>query len=128
MRVISHGIDLVECKRIKELAGRHRQRFLDRVFTAVEQEYCRKNGKREIEHLAGRFAVKEAVMKILGTGWQNGIAWSDIETRNGVSGKPTVSLSGKVKEIADDLGIEEISISITHAGGLAIASAIAIGS
>lgn len=128
MRVISHGIDLVECKRIKELAGRHRQRFLDRVFTAVEQEYCQKSGKREIEHLAGRFAVKEAVMKILGTGWQNGIAWSDIETRNGVSGKPTVSLSGKVKEIADDLGIEEISISITHAGGLAIASAIAIGS
>ena len=60
------------------------------------------------------------------TAWVD--AWSDIETRNGASGKPTVSLSGKVKEIADELGIEEISISITHAGGLAIASAIAIGS
>jgi len=126
MNVICHGIDLVDCKRVGQMVERHRERFLDRVFTAAEQEYCQRQVKN-VERLAGRFAVKEAVMKMLGTGWQNGIAWTDIETVNDPLGRPVVRLSGKVAQMAADLGIEQVSVSITHTSDLAIASAIALG-
>ena len=126
MDVICHGIDLVDCGRIAEMVDRHGERFVGRVFTAAEQEYCGRFVKRG-ERFAGRFAVKEAVMKMLGTGWQNGIAWTDIETCNNESGKPEVRLSGKIAEIAGEMGIERVSVSITHTKELAVASAIALG-
>ena len=74
MPILGHGIDIVETSRVKRLVDEHGQRFLDRVFTPGEQEYCHKNPKRIFEHLAGRFAAKEAVLKVLGTGWRGGIA------------------------------------------------------
>jgi holo-[acyl-carrier protein] synthase len=126
MDVICHGIDLVDCNRIQELLTRHGQRFLDRVFTPTEQEYSQRH-RLQVERLSGRFAVKEAVMKMLGTGWQNGIAWTDIEVINDALGRPEVKLSGKVAAVAKELGIEQVSVSITHTSGLAVASAIALG-
>jgi len=126
MRVICHGIDLVDCRRIAELADRHGRRFLDRIFTSAEQAYGNRH-RRSAERWAGRFAVKEAVMKMTGTGWQNGIAWTDIETVNDSAGKPTVRLSGMIAELAHRMGIRQISVSITHTSDLAIASAIALG-
>ena len=126
MRIICHGIDLVDCRRIKELASKHGKRFLDRVFTEAEQAYSNRH-RHWPERLGGRFAVKEAVMKMLGTGWENGIAWTDIETTNDSSGKPNVQLSGKIDRIARKMGIEQISVSITHTADMAIASAIALG-
>ena len=125
MTIISHGIDLVECKRIKQMLDRHEQRFLDRVYTAIEQQYCRSH-KLRVERLAGRFAVKEAVLKVLGTGWRDGIAWTDIETRNDPAGKPLVSLTGRAKALADKMGIDQISVSVTHTSELAMASVIAL--
>ena len=126
MDVICHGIDLVDCNRIQELLARHGQRFLNRVFTPTEQEYSQRH-RLQVERLSGRFAVKEAVMKMLGTGWQNGIAWTDIEVINDALGRPEVKLSGKVAAVAKELGIEQVSVSITHTSGLAVASAIALG-
>ena len=126
MQVIGHGIDLVECGRIAEMVQKHGQRFLKRVFTEQERADCR-GYKRQWERLAGRFAVKEAVMKILGTGWRGGIAWTDIETRNNPNGKPQVRLSGVVAEKVKEKGIREIHVSITHTAELAIASAVALG-
>jgi len=126
MDVICHGIDLVECNRIQELLTKHGQRFLNRVFTAAEQQYSQRH-RFQVERLSGRFAVKEAVMKMLGTGWQSGIAWTDIEVVNDTLGRPEVKLSGKVAELAKELGIEQVSVSITHTSGLAVASAIALG-
>ncbi len=126
MDVICHGIDLVDGTRIRELLDKHGQRFLDRVFTAGEQQYSQRH-RLQVERLSGRFAVKEAVMKMLGTGWQNGIAWTDIEVVNDALGRPEVKLSGKVAGLAKDLGIEQVSVSITHTSGLAVASAIALG-
>ncbi len=126
MDVICHGIDLVDCTRVQELVDKHGQRFLDRVFTPAEQQYSQRH-RLQVERLSGRFAVKEAVMKMLGTGWQNGIAWTDIEVVNDPLGRPEVKLSGKVSEVAKDLGIEQVSVSITHTKGLAVASAIALG-
>jgi holo-[acyl-carrier protein] synthase len=126
MKVVSHGVDMVECGRIAEMLDRYGDRFLHRVFTPVEQNYSM-NRKRRIEHLSGRFAVKEAVMKLLGTGWRDGIAWTDIETDNDATGRPRVRLSGKVAHEADNLGIREISVSISHTCDYAIASAIGLG-
>jgi holo-[acyl-carrier protein] synthase len=125
MGIIAHGIDLVDFPRIEDMVARHGERFLDRVFTATEQKYAHAN-KNGIEKLAGRFAAKEAVMKLVGTGWRGKIAWTDIEVVNTETGQPEVKLSGEVKKIADKLGITQISVSITHTANFAIASAVAL--
>lgn len=114
---------MVECARLQESIDQHGDKFLQRVFTPVELEYCL-GRKRQIEHLAGRFAAKEAVLKVLGTGWREGISWTDIEVRNEPSGMPRVTLTGRCREIADGLGLCSILISISHIGTHAIASAI----
>jgi len=125
MGIIAHGIDLVDFPRIEDMVKRHDKRFLDKVFTAAEQAYAREN-KNGIEKLAGRFAAKEAVLKLVGTGWRGKIAWTDIEVINTATGQPEVRLSGEVKKIADKLGITQISVSITHTANFAIASAVAL--
>ena len=125
MGIVAHGIDLVDCPRIEQMIQRHGERFVNRVFTAAEQAYARAN-KNEIEKLAGRFAAKEAVLKLIGTGWRGKIAWTDIEIINNASGQPGVTIGGEVKRIADELGIEHISVSITHTANFAIASAVAL--
>ena len=124
MSVIAHGVDMVECARLRQSIQRHGERFLQRVFTPVELKYCL-GKKREIEHLAGRFAAKEAVLKVLGTGWRSGIAWTDIEVVNAPSGQPILTLRGQCRRIADELGIKTVLISISHVETHAIASAIA---
>ena len=114
---------MVECSRIRQAIERHEEHFLHRVFTPVELRYCL-GRKREIEHLAGRFAAKEAVLKVLGTGWTSGICWTDVEIRNAPSGQPRVRLSGRCKQIADEAGMGEILVSISHIGTHAVASAV----
>ncbi len=123
MDVTAHGIDMVDCARLAESVQRHGRHFLDRVFTQTELDYCM-GRKRQTEHLAGRFAAKEAVFKVLGTGWQNGISWRDVEVVNEPSGQPRVNLTGRSREIAEAKGITEILISITHIHTHAVASAI----
>jgi len=125
MEIVAHGIDLVDFPRIEEMVKRHGERFLNRIFTTTEQAYARKN-KNGIEKLAGRFAAKEAILKLLGTGWRGKIAWTDIEIVNNQAGQPEVTISGEVKKIADTFGIKHISISITHTANFAIASAVAL--
>jgi len=125
MEIVAHGIDLVDFPRIEEMITRHGERFLNKVFTAAEQAYAEAN-KNGTEKLAGRFAAKEAILKLMGTGWRGKIAWTDIEIINNPAGQPEVTLSGEVKKIADKLGIKHISISITHTANFAIASAVAM--
>jgi len=125
MDIVAHGIDLVDCPRIEQMIQRHGGRFINRVFTAAEQDYAGAN-KNEIEKLAGRFAAKEAILKLMGTGWRGKIAWTDIEIINNAAGQPEVTLSGEVRKIADKLGINHISVSITHTANFAIASAVAL--
>jgi holo-[acyl-carrier protein] synthase len=125
MEIVAHGIDLVDFPRIEEMVKRHGWRFVDRVFTAKEQAYADSN-KNGIEKLAGRFAAKEAILKLMGTGWRGKIAWTDIEIVNNPMGQPEVALSGEVEKIAERLGIKHISVSITHTANFAIASAVAL--
>jgi holo-[acyl-carrier protein] synthase len=124
MPILGHGIDIVETRRIAHSILEHGQHFLDRVFTAAEQAYCEMNRKRRIEHYAGRFAAKEAVLKVLGTGWRGGIAWTDVEIVKDPSGQPKVNLSGECEVIARRLGITTWHVSISHIETHATASAI----
>ena len=124
MPILGHGIDIVETARIRKLMEEHGEHFLARVFTAGEQEYCAANGKRYYEHLAGRFAAKEAVLKVLGTGWRGGIAWTDIEIVKDASGQPRVKLTGECERIAREAGISLWHVSISHIETHATASAI----
>jgi holo-[acyl-carrier protein] synthase len=126
MNIVSHGIDMVDCERLSESIEKHGDRFLNRVFTTAELGYCQ-DRKRELEHLAGRFAAKEAVLKVLGTGWTNGIAWDEIEILNEPSGRPVVHLHGRCRELADEMHLANILISISHIETHAIASAIGVG-
>ena len=126
MRIIGHGVDIVEKARIDHMLTEHGERFLNRCFTAEEQRYADGNARRRMEHLAGRFAAKEAILKVLGTGWSGGIAWTDAEVVREPSGRPTVRLHGRCAEIADALGITEWWLSISHIETHAVASAIGV--
>ena len=123
--IIAHGIDLVDLPRIEDMINRHAEHFINRVFTSAEQAYA-DSQKNRIEKYAGRFAAKEAILKLIGTGWRGKIAWTDMEITNNSSGQPQVNLEGEVKSIAEKLGIKQISISITHTANFAIASAVAL--
>ena len=125
MSTIRHGIDLVEIDRIQSMLEKHGQRFLDRCFTPAEQAYAdAATGRRRIERFAARFAAKEAALKALGTGWAGGIAWTDVEVVTEDSGRPRLKLHGRCVEISADLGLTEWEVSLSHAGGFAMASVI----
>lgn len=124
MPILGHGIDIVETARMRKLVEQHGEHFLDRVFTPGEQQYCTQNGKRYFEHLAGRFAAKEAVLKVLGTGWRGGIAWTDIEIIKDDSGQPRIKLTGECARIAKEQGISMWHVSLSHIETHATASAI----
>lgn len=122
MIILRTGIDLIETERFRSQRPEIRARFNDRVFTAAEQAYCRDNE----QHLAGRFAAKEAVAKALGTGIGK-ISWQDIEILNDECGAPKLILHGKAAELAEQLGLSVWSVSITHLKEYAAATAAAIG-
>ncbi len=124
MPIIGTGVDIVETARIADLLGNHPERFLERCFTKGEQEDSKSN-KRQNEHLAARFAAKEAALKALGTGWSQGIGWTDIEVVKEPSGKPYLKITGRAAEIADELGITKWHLSLSHISTHAIAMAIA---
>ena len=126
MAIVSIGSDLARIDRLEEAIERRGQSLLDRLFTAGEQAYCERR-KQRVTHYAGRFAVKEAVMKVLGTGWARGVRWVDIEVRREPGSAPQVVLHGRSAEHARERGIERIHITITHDGGLAMAVAVAEG-
>lgn len=125
MRIIATGIDLIECQRIRELCERHGDRAIDRLLTPTERAYVQSH-KDYIPRLAGRFAAKEAILKVLGTGWRGAIAWRDMEITNDAAGSPHVALSGECARVADQLGLTRIFISITHTENFAAASATGV--
>ncbi len=123
MAIVSIGSDLTRVDRIEQSFARYGERFLARVFTDRERDYCDSRHAR-FTHYAGRFAVKEAVMKVLGTGWTQGVRWVDIETVRERGGPPRALLHGRCAELARERGLERILITITHDAGLALAFAV----
>jgi len=119
-------VDVVEVDRIAQMLDRHGDRFLERCFTTGERDYAIQ-ARRTTEHLAGRFAAKEAALKAIRTGWRSGISWTDVEVVIEASGAPRLEVTGRAAEIAAGLGIRSWHVSISHTEALAIASVIAEG-
>jgi holo-[acyl-carrier protein] synthase len=116
------GIDIVEIHRLEEINPAIRARFIQRVYTSLEQELARGS----YPSLAGRFAAKEAVSKALGTGIGQ-VHWQDIEIKRGPAGEPLLELHGRAKEVSDWLGLKTWSVSISHGREHAVAVAVAMG-
>ncbi|MBO6513422.1 MAG: holo-ACP synthase [Phycisphaerales bacterium] len=124
--IIGHGVDIVEIARIEKSLAKHADSFLSKCFTEREVLDSGET-KRKPEHLAARFAAKEAALKAIGTGWSQGIAWTDVETVRLDSGKPELRVTGRAKEIADSMGVDRWFVSLSHTETNAIASVIAEG-
>jgi holo-[acyl-carrier protein] synthase len=121
--IVGMGIDIAEVERIRGAIERHGEVFLRRIFTVKEREYCERF-KNKYERYAGRFAVKEAAMKALGTGWSRGVRWVDIEVVRQKGGRPTLALDGEARKIGEKLGVKSIALSITHTASQAYAQVI----
>ena len=121
--IVGTGIDIAEVPRIADSISRFGERFLQRVFTEGERQYCDRKANR-IERYAARFAAKEAGMKALGTGWNRGVRWRDIEVRRQPGGRPSLVFSGKAAEFAAGLGATNAALSLTHTASEAIAQVI----
>jgi holo-[acyl-carrier protein] synthase len=121
--IVGLGVDLVEVNRIAGAIERHGMSFLRRIFTPREIAYCESQRAR-FERYAGRFAAKEAAMKALGTGWRRGVRFVDIEVVRESSGRPVLHLTGVARQIAEQMGVRRISVSITHNHDTALAQVI----
>ena len=121
--IVGSGIDVAEVPRLAAAIERFGRRFIERVFTVAEIRYCESKANR-IERYAARFAAKEAGMKALGTGWNHGVRWLDIEVDREPGYRPTILFHGKAAEFAQKLGVRNIALSITHTEAEAIAQVI----
>ena len=123
--IVGLGTDIIEVVRIGEMIERHGELFLQRVYTEQEIRYCQRK-KGAMQHYAGRWAAKEAVMKTLGTGFSKGVGFKDIEVCSKKSGQPYIVLHGGAAEVAARLGIDEVLMTISHCRAYATATAVAM--
>jgi holo-[acyl-carrier protein] synthase len=121
--IVGPGVDLAEVPRIRASIERYGARFTERIFTPAEIAYVERKANR-FERYAARFAAKEAGMKAIGTGWKRGVRWQDFEVANLPSGKPTLRLHGVAARIAEQLGVRNVSLSLTHTAELGMAHVI----
>lgn len=113
------GIDLIDIDRIVSVLQRHPERFRRRVLTEREDRYC----GRKVERVAGRWAAKEAISKVLGLGVR-GVGWREIEVLPNRAGQPQVLLHGRASARAASLGLGELTVSISHERHMAVAVAV----
>jgi holo-[acyl-carrier protein] synthase len=121
--IVGTGIDIAEVPRIAASIARFGQRFVRRIFTEGEIRYCDGKANR-VERYAARFAAKEAAMKAIGTGWNHGVTWKDVEVSRMPGGRPTITFHGKAAEFAVKLGAKHVALSLTHTAEHAIAQVI----
>ncbi len=121
---VSMGVDIVEVERIRAILGRS-PAFAKRAFSEQERAYCDSTATPEF-HYATRFAAKEAVLKALGTGFSRGIKAADVEVALNAKGKPSVRLHGRAAQVAAEMGVEEIPLSLSYTHNEAVACAIAL--
>jgi holo-[acyl-carrier-protein] synthase len=124
--ILGTGIDIVEVDRIRDLIKRYGDRFLMRIFSVSEIGPIHEKVITE-QYVAGRFAAKESILKMLGTGWSEGISWQDMEIQTGAHGQPEVILQGKALDLAQEAGIEKVHLSISHTEHYAVAFAVGEG-
>ena len=114
------GIDLVDIDRIISVLDRFPNRFRERVLTEAEARYC---GKK-VDRIAGRWAAKEAISKVLGLGVR-GVGWREIEILPNFAGAPQVTLHGRAARRAEAMDLDDVSVSISHERHMAVAVAVA---
>jgi holo-[acyl-carrier protein] synthase len=124
--IIGTGVDIVEIERFRKVVERLKDRFLLRVFTEREREFCGTH-RNSIPHLAVRFAAKEAVFKALGTGWAKGVTWLDVEVVRERQDPPRISLSGEALRLSQERAVRNLHISLSHTEQSAIAMVILEG-
>jgi holo-[acyl-carrier protein] synthase len=120
------GIDSIELERVARVYSAYGRRFLEKVYTQRERDYFAR-WDDPVPRIAGRFAVKEACMKALGTGWSGGVRWRDIEVVRHPSGRPVLELHGRAAEVCEALGARETHCTITHSRDHALAVVILEG-
>jgi holo-[acyl-carrier protein] synthase len=125
--LIGTGLDLIEVERIERSIERYGERFLYRIYTDYEIAYCRRRVRGQAESFAARFAAKEAGAKALGTGISRGVTWNEFQVERQPGGRPVLKLEGRAAELARQLGVKAISLSLTHTATLAMASVIMEG-
>ncbi|MBC8792139.1 MAG: holo-[acyl-carrier-protein] synthase [Tagaea sp. CACIAM 22H2] len=126
MNIIGHGVDLVNVAELQRWIDDPRDPLLPRSFVQPELDEIG-DGINRIERLAGRFAAKEAVLKALGTGFGAGVAFTDVTIHRAPGAAPEVHLTGGAAKAAAALGVTAWRLSISHAGGMAMASVLALG-
>jgi holo-[acyl-carrier protein] synthase len=120
--ILRSGVDLIEILRIRDAMERHGERFLARIFTEAEQ----RESSGRISSLAARFAAKEAAAKALGCGIGD-VSWLDIEIRSDENNAPHLVLRGEAERMANELGLTNWSVSLSHTENQAIAFVVAVG-
>ncbi len=121
--IVGTGTDIIRIARIARLMEKYGRRFLDKVFTTAEQQWCARHD-RPAERLAVRFAAKEALMKALGTGWSNGVLFTDIEVDSDNRSRPHLRLRGGAALHAEQLKVSGIHLSLSHEEEYAVAFVI----
>ena len=121
--ILGLGLDLTQIQRSQQFLDRHGERFTRRILTSNETEFCARFGN-SAERIAGCIAAKEAASKALGTGMSDGVHWKCFEITRERSGKPTLVLHGRAAELAAEMGVKRVSLSITHDAGMAAAVVI----
>jgi holo-[acyl-carrier protein] synthase len=122
--ILGLGVDICPIERLEQALGRHGEIFANRVFTEGEKNHAG-SGVVKGERLAARFAAKEAAIKALGS--PQGLAWKDMEVVNDSDGAPSLLLHGRAKEHADNIGVSHVLLSLSHAGGIAVAVVVLEG-
>lgn len=121
--ILGIGVDIIEISRLRHALERSKDRFLQRVFTPEEQQFCA--GHRDpAPHYAARFAAKEALFKALGTGWAQGVTWLDAEVRREHLGAPVLVLHGEAQRLSASMGADKVHLSLSHSDQAAIALVI----
>jgi holo-[acyl-carrier protein] synthase len=124
--IVGTGVDITEVARIRAAVDRYGDRFLQRVFTPAEVQYCASKANAA-ERLAARFAAKEAGMKAIGTGLRHGITWHDVEVVRVPGERPLLRYAGAAAEFARSLGCKRTHLSLSHTAEQAIAHVILEG-
>jgi holo-[acyl-carrier protein] synthase len=117
------GVDIVDVGRVEALIQRFGDRFLKKVFTPGEIAYCSRK-RFGHQNYAARIAAKEAGSKAIGTGWRQGVHWKNFEVTRAPSGKPSLAVYGRAKEIVEAAGVTSVSLSLSHDDRYAIAQVI----
>ena len=125
MEIVGVGTDIVECLRVGRMIERHGELFLARIYTEREMRFCQQR-KRATEHFAARWAAKEATLKALGQPWRRGVEWTDVEVLEEPGVAPAVRFFGAMKELAEQLRVSTVLLSMGHCRAYATAHALAL--